>query len=189
MSSITEVAELLPELLRQYNPNDNKHYVVQIVTWTDGKLRDFYARSSKFNIVPDELTNTLEGYTEFVLSGQAVFFEIVCLEDRSVVGLMYLSDLLRDYETHRFSSAIWHCEIWDAKAHLRKPILLAAIKELFNYFGLHRMGCEIPMKFGGAIRVARSLGFQIEGRKREAIRFGGNWFDVMVLSLLKRELQ
>lgn len=189
MSSMTEVAELLPELLRLHNTGDNKHYVVQLVVWTEPKLRDYYGRSTRFNIVPDELTNTLDGYAAFVASGQAVFYEIICLEDKDVVGLMYLTDLVRDYAKGRFSSANWHCEIWDANAGRRKPVLLAALKELFNVYGIHRMGCEIPMKFGGAIRVARSLGFQIEGRKREAIRFGGEWFDVMLMSLLRTELQ
>lgn len=189
MSLTTGVAELLPELCRMTNGADGKEYVVQLCVWSADKLEEYYKRSAKFNIVPDELTNTLEGYAAFVLSGQAVFYEIVCLEDRDVVGLMYVTDLTKDYSTGRFSSGNWHCELWDAKAYLRKEILVAAIRGLFDCFGLHRMGCEIPTKFGGAIRVARGLGFKIEGRKREAAKFGGAWFDVMLLSLLKQELQ
>lgn len=167
---------------------DGKTYVVTPTCWTQELLEQVWRRRAHFRVLSDDVEHTFGGFHRYVLESGGQWFSVICVEDRQLVGMMYLTDMSSSMTENRFLSAMWHCELWDSKAGTRINVLRAAIRTLFATLGLHRMSCEIPTKFGGAIRIAKKIGFVPDGRHREARRYDGEWYDVLSMSLLEQEV-
>ncbi|KAE8412887.1 acyl-CoA N-acyltransferase [Aspergillus pseudocaelatus] len=57
----------------------------------------------------------------------------------------------------------------------------------FRKAGLHRIAVESFSYNPGATRLYERLGFQFEGRQREAIWYDGGWHDMLIFGMLDRE--
>lgn len=185
MPTSTIVAER--ELVRAYG-SDGHEYIVRPTQWDVDRLKATWDKYSRFNILSDDVPKTVQGFSQFVINGGALWFDIVDLTYGAEIGLMYLGDLVPSYVTGKFISATWHAIAWDSKAGPRRPVARAAIKELFRQLGFHRIQTEIPACYGGAIRTVLKIGFVEEGRYRQARRLEGVWYDVRVFSLLEDEV-
>ena len=64
--------------------------------------------------------------------------------------------------------------------------LLAA--HAFDTMGLHRLGCRVLDFNDRAIAAYEKIGFQVEGREREAALIGDAWHDDLIMGLLDRDL-
>ncbi|WP_216215838.1 GNAT family N-acetyltransferase [Amycolatopsis aidingensis] len=58
----------------------------------------------------------------------------------------------------------------------------------FEEMRLHGISLWVVPENASAHRLYRKLGFVEEGRKREALRRGGRWYDLILMSLLEGEL-
>lgn len=175
------------ELVRAVG-TEGHEYVVRPMVWDIAQVDECSSIISRFNIFSDEVPKTKDGFLAVVLGLGAAWYEIFDLTLDERVGLMYLTDVIKGAD-HTLSSATWHAMLWDAKAGPRRPVLRAAVKALFDFYGFHRLQAEIPCKHGGVIRAARKIGFQPEGRLRQNRRYDGVWYDSLVLGLLEHEVR
>lgn len=58
----------------------------------------------------------------------------------------------------------------------------------FEVMRLHSIALWVVIENEAAIRVYKKLGFQVDGRHREAFRGVGRWHDLLLMSLLEGEL-
>lgn len=58
----------------------------------------------------------------------------------------------------------------------------------FHVLGLHRVGLEYYAFNPRAARAYEKAGFVVEGRRREALLFDGEWVDALMMSVLADEL-
>lgn len=179
----------MADLLAIQAGTDGHEYEVRVLEWTLDRVEEFWDKIAPYNIFSDDMAKSPEGFLAMILdsAGSTLWFEIRDTTDNDVVGLMYISEIALNLENQP-QSAKWHGMLWGGKAGPRRPVLRAAIKELFYQFKLHRLEAEIPMHFGGVIRAAKKIGFVEEGRKRQVALFKGVWFDALLLSILDHEV-
>lgn len=82
-----------------------------------------------------------------------------------------------------------HYTFFDRRQRGRADLTRAMLKYAFDKYGFWRLSVQIPMyaskhTFG----FVRSLGFKEEGRKRKAVEYDGQRFDVMLLGILREEI-
>ncbi len=58
----------------------------------------------------------------------------------------------------------------------------------FDTMGLHRLGCRVLSFNERALSSYQKVGFELEGREREAALIGTEWHDDLILGLLDRDL-
>lgn len=99
------------------------------------------------------------------------------------IGMFYLTDI---YE----SEATAHFSFFDKRIHGRKPLVQAMLRHVFELVpSLNRLNVEIPLYAGEkVIPFVRLCGFSVEGRKRKAAYYRGQWFDKLSLGILRSEV-
>lgn len=82
-----------------------------------------------------------------------------------------------------------HVSFWDFKLSARTQLLRDCLIWAILEFNLHRIEILIP-EFSRALRrfVERRLKFQYEGRLRETMWYKGQLVDIIILSILRREV-
>lgn len=175
------------ELLRVAG-QDGIEYIIRPFEWNLAKVEEYYHRFEKYHIFSDDIPRSPEGFLAYVSSAGTIWFEVIKNENQENVGLMYLTDLRPSWVERRFIDAFFHAVTWDAKAAPRLPVAREFIKMVFKLFGLHKLQSAVPLKYGGAIRTLKRLGFKEEGTLREARRYNGVWFGVLLLSILEHEV-
>lgn len=175
------------ELLRATG-SDGVEYKIRPFEWNLTKVEDYYRRFEKYHIFSDDIPKSPESFMAYVGLAGTIWFEAIRCSDGENVGLLYLTDLRPSWVEKRYISAFFHAITWDAKAAKRLPVARAFIKAVFALFGLHRLESAVPLKYGGAIRTLKRLGFKEEGVLREARKYDGKWFGVLMLSILDHEV-
>jgi RimJ/RimL family protein N-acetyltransferase len=59
----------------------------------------------------------------------------------------------------------------------------------FRSLALHRIEANVVVGNIGSRRALEKVGFRLEGRRRQAFRVGGRWYDDWRFGLLKGELR
>lgn len=181
-------AAVLPlELLRETG-EDGVEYIIRPFRWSLEQTEYYYSRFKSYHIFSDDIPDSPESFIAYVGLTGTLWFEGVRADTEENVGFVYLTDMQPSWNEKRFLSAFFHAVTWDAKAAWRQAVAKAFIRRVFKVFGLHRLQAAVPMKYGGAIRTLKKLGFVEEGRLVEARRYDGIWFDVLLLSILEGEL-
>lgn len=176
-----------PELVRTLG-TDGAEYVIRPAEFTLVDLERLWERMHKLKMGLDDVP-TWDLFLLWVQAARPVWFEAIRVSDGMEVGLIYLSDFLPMWVGGPgYVQARFHALAWDSDAATRMPVLQALIPELFRLFRLHRLEAQVPLNKGGTIRVAKKLGFKEEGVLREVRRYHGQWWSVLVLSLLDREV-
>jgi RimJ/RimL family protein N-acetyltransferase len=140
----------------------------------------------RFHIFTDDVPKTVEAFLT-TLNG-SLWFEMVPQGTDENVGFMYLTDFIPSLTEKRFLSATFHAVTWDAKAAPRRQLARQFIREMFRRFHLHRLQAAVPLNRGGAIRTLKKIGFKDEGIMRDAVRYNGTWYGVLLLSILEQEV-
>lgn len=167
---------------------DDVLYAIRPMVWTVDRLDEAWERWRKCHILSDDLPETVVAFAYFVTNNGAVWFEVIKGETQEQVGLVYVNDFKMSLVSGRYNQALFHAVMWDAKVGVRRALGRLFLKYLFQVFGFHRLQAEIPLKFGGAIRTMKKLGFQVEGTLRASKRYNGIWYNVAVLGLLENEV-
>lgn len=186
MTSVAEI-NLNQEFLRAIG-SDGIEYTIRPFEWNLARVEEYYHKFEKYHIFSDDIPKDPEAFLVYIGSAGTLWFEAVRCSDEVSVGLMYLTDLRPSWTERRYISAFFHAITWDAKAAKRLPVAKAFIKTVFRIFGLHRLESAVPLKYGGAIRTLKRLGFKEEGTIREGRRYNGVWFNVLLLSILEHEV-
>lgn len=167
---------------------DEHVYAVRPYEWNVDRIADFSTKVQALRIYSDAAPMTPERVTHLVLSGQAMWFDVIDETLDTSIGVMCLAGIQFMPDSRPFE-AEWHALVWDSKVGMRRAIARAALKAFFNIFKLHRIQVRIALKFGGTIRNAKRIGFTEEGVLRESARYNGVWYDQLILSLLASEVE
>lgn len=175
-----------PEIFRCVGM-DGIEYVVRPYQWSLERMEKYFKEFERFKIFTDDVPKTVEGFMATMMG--SLWFECVNSLTDENVGFMYLMDFMPSQTEKRFLSATFHAITWDAKAAPRLQVGKDFIRWAFHQFKLHRLMVLVPLTKGGAIRMIRRLGFKDEGVMREAMRYGGIWVGILILSMLEGEVQ
>ena len=103
------------------------------------------------------------------------------------VGVFYFTEMLQ--QGNRLVDASVHYTFFDGRTRGRKDLTKAMLRYGFEKYGFQRFTAAIPLYAKpDAFSFTESLGFTKEGRKRKAIWFDNQWFDVNIFGLLKAEV-
>lgn len=166
---------------------DGHLYSVVPMAWTLDKIEQYWNLYEKFDILSDDVPRDKKGFELFIMTSHALWFEIVDLTQKVVIGLMFVSDLQPSLTERRWISALWHAAVWDAKAGIRLPVARESIKQIFKLLRLHRLEVIIPLTAGGAIRTAKKIGFIDEGVMRSFFRIRGEWRSALRMSIIEND--
>jgi len=187
MSTSSPVVESPPIEVVRMKGEDGVEYSVRAMPLTLERIREAWEGFSQFEVFSDDGPQDLAAFTRYVIETRGMWFEAI--GDGKSVGLIYISNMVQSYNHDEMISAMIHAVVWDAKAAPRRVVMEEFFRRLFPLLKLHRLEGQIPAHHAGAIRTLKKLGFSEEGRKREAARYKGSWFDVIVLSLLESEVK
>lgn len=84
-----------------------------------------------------------------------------------------------------------HFMLWDMKYPVKKILGEARdiFRDLFSRYSLSRITATIPAINKGAVRLAVLLGMKFEGTMREAFLYKGQYYDIYIYAILKREFE
>lgn len=134
-------------------------------------------------VFTEEIEGDFERFFDVITDPRTVWFEIFDEFSNSTIGTYSLSDVFPGYE------ATGHFAYWDRIAAGRSRLTWKMMRLAFEKYNLNRMTAEIPAYQSGTIRAAEALGLRREGVKRQAARRHGKWVDVVILGILRDELE
>lgn len=131
--------------------------------------------------VRDNFAAFVECFVQDPGNGQFVTDSLVWRID-DFVGLYYLTDI-------RETEATAHFTFFDRRFRGRLKLTKSMLKFLFIKYGFQRLNVEVPTYASPATaNFVRMLGFLQEGRKRKAVHFNSDWFDVKTFGILREEV-
>lgn len=188
MSSTPLDLDSIADAVASGEGTDGHYYVVRPLSWTMEKIEKYWELCEPHHIFSSELPAGPAGMFQLVTRSGALWFEIYDQTLDEVVGLMYLSDFIPNFANTFVIQANWHGLVWDAKASPRMDVAKQAIANLMRMLKIHRLQAELPTSRGGALRVAKRLGFVEEGVMRKARMGDIGWSDIALLSILDEEV-
>lgn len=168
-----------------------------------GNLEKVYELHSQHDaLFSDLVERSFKRWAAFILGNAKFPMEVLVLPEREHVGYMYLTDVLfNENKPMQMTSASGHFSFWDGKIATRKQLVKQVIEVFARGYKLHRLWVRIPVYAYRAVRAAVQLGFSgpyeyrlldrkvmIEGVSRLAIKYKGEWHDVLQLGLVGDEL-
>lgn len=114
----------------------------------------------------------------------AFLFGVRKLADEQLVGIVDLTDILWHHGVGWLSIAIAR-EFWGQG--LGTEALRLLVQYAFMELNLHRLQLTVFDYNERAVAVYRKLGFQHEGTFREFMQRDGQWYDMHLMGLLRRE--
>jgi ribosomal-protein-alanine N-acetyltransferase len=111
---------------------------------------------------------------------------VVRRDDGAIVGNVGLVDVVRGLAQSAFLGYRIYNRHWGLG--YAGEAVRAAIDVAFLDLGLHRVEAGIEPHNRRSIRLARSLGMRLEGRKKLAVFLRGGWVDLMVYALTCEDL-
>lgn len=158
---------------------------VKFVPLTIERLRFYYDNLKEFDVLFNEhVRNDFKSWISQFLSqdesGNVTSNGLIWQVDD--VGIFYLTDIRPGYE------ALAHFNFWDQKFNGRRELCREMLKYIFTRFGFHRIVTEVAMYATKSLSAVEWIGFTKEGRKREAVKYKGEWWDVALYSILEDEV-
>lgn len=149
-------------------------------------LKKFWKLSSQFRyIFNEEVTKDFGKFCELIVAerdGQLASRGLFWVVD-DFVGVFYMTQIQVGID------ADVHYTFFDRRQKGRKELTRAMMQYVFERYKFQRITSEIPYYASWATRTfAESIGFVKEGRKRKAVLFNGEWFDVAIYGILQDEV-
>ena len=86
--------------------------------------------------------------------------------------------------------ALAHFNFWDRRFTGRENLIRGMMAHVMDKFNLHRITVEAGMFAAPWLpRAIEKMGFVREGRKREAIFYKDEWWDSIIYSILRHEVE
>jgi RimJ/RimL family protein N-acetyltransferase len=109
-------------------------------------------------------------------------YAVVRLGDGAYLGEAVLNDIDEDNDSASFRIALAGPEVFGRGYGTEATRLV--LDYAFDVLGLHRVGLEVFDFNSRALRVYEKCGFVREGVLRDALRWDGEWHDVVQMSVL-----
>lgn len=158
---------------------------------TPEKLKWLWEEMNRYRTLFSDLTRgDVENFYDLITSPNSLWLEIYengylgpDMIQHKMIGIAYWTGMQN---------------LVDADAHLiffdRKPAEKADLcREIIRWFfkenpEFHRMTATLPHIYHATIRLAKKIGFKIEGRRRQSQLMGGRRVDEIMLGLLASEV-
>ena len=98
------------------------------------------------------------------------------------VGIFVITDISPGFE------ALMHFTFWDRRFRGREILMRELIRYVMKKFSFHRIVAEVPMYAPPTMGFVERIGFIKEGRKRQVVKYKGNWFDANLYSIVEGDL-
>jgi len=175
----------LPLLVKS---EDGQAYVIDAFQATLESIEFLWSVVSKFDFIASRLEGDRERFQRFLMRMDTFVF-VVWPEDRAdarnigdAVGVLYAGGFVPKLELDV------HFIFWDRQQKGRHRVLGVWLRWLMDSFDVHRVSIEVPVYAYAALRRLQNLGVRLEGRKREADQYRGEWRDTLIFSVLQHEL-
>lgn len=168
--------------------NDKELLTVTPFVFSREKLKEFYEAAKKYPVLFGKELKTFEDFIEIIfrssLDGEpepsGIYWEIT--KNGKIIGMLYLTDIFRD-------SADAHFSFFDGRFRGRQILISKMMQFVFKHFNFLRLNVSIPSYAGSAVvNFVLACGFKREGRRRKAVRYKGDIFDVDLFGILKGEV-
>lgn len=175
---------------------ERENMVVQVgddaihsLTFDQNTLQKFWEKASQF---PTVYGHEVKDFASFM----SMFFEqdngqfvprglFWVLND--FTGVFYLTEIRE--EDGELSDANAHYTFFDKRHHGREPLVKEMLKFWFKKYKFQRLSAHIPNYVTPQARhFAVNCGMALEGKRRKAAKYKGEWFDVNLYGILKSEV-
>lgn len=149
------------------------------------KLRYYYEKLKDFDtIFNDFVANNFQAFiSQFVVDGgDGNIAATGLIWEVDDVGIFRVTDIIPMHQ------AKVHPNFWDGRFRGREDLCREMCKYLFERYKFHRLVAEVPLYSKATALFAKRVGFEGEGRMREATLYKGEWFDMWLFSLLRHEV-
>jgi len=111
---------------------------------------------------------------------------MIAKQDYRRIGVALYQDIDPIARTANVSGAV----LKEKRGELSFSAFKAGVDFAFEILNLNRLNAEVSETHAGALKLETNvLGFQVEGRKRKAIYKCGQYYDSIVIGLLREEWQ
>ncbi len=160
---------------------------VRFMRLSPENLRKFWEKTRQYRtIFSSEIREDYRNFAKVLLrqnsSGGLESTGLFWVVD-DMIGVFYMTSIRPEVD------ALIHYTFLDGRLRGRTTLTKTMLQYAFNTFNFQRLTVELPMYATPKTHnfVLKSLGFKEEGRKRSAVLFDGEWFDVKVYGILKEE--
>lgn len=151
-------------------------------------VHKFWEKSSKFPVlfnaeIRGNFTKFLElfftQYSEAVIVPNGLFWYV-----DDFVGVFYMTNIVPGFD------AKVHFTFFDGRFSGRLELTKQMIEYVFKRYQFIRLSAEIPAYVNEkVVNFIEFVGFSYEGRKRDAVEYKGDMFDVKLFGILKGEVE
>ena len=193
LNTIDETDVLLSAVCQE--PEGEVERKVWLFKFTPDNIEKLWAKCSKFPVIFGNIVSDKATFLEYFLGleGERLMPKGIFFVLDDFVGVYYMTHIIPGID------AEVHYSFFDRRHHGRLDITKLMLKYVFENYGFERLSVEIPMytaahngkkdnKYINAFQFVERLGFKYEGRKRKAIKYKDEWFDVKLFGLLKTEI-
>lgn len=168
-------------------PNGDVIREVRFMTLEMEHLKIFWEKARHFKtLFGEEISGDFRKFVEVFLrtssSGVVEPAGLFWVVD-DFVGVFYMTriEVLQD--------ALVHYSFFDGRTKGRSELAREMMRYVFREYGFNRLTVELPyFASKSAFKFAEEIGFVHEGRKRQAVRYSGQLFDVNCFGILRSEV-
>lgn len=155
--------------------------------FTGENIVTFWEKARRFRVLfSDEIAGSFQKFLEVFASQDEhgnIFGHGLAWVVDDFTGVFYMTDI-------KTTEATVHFSFFDGRFRGRLPLVRQMIKYAFERYNFIRLNVEIA-KYADekTFNFVEAIGFKEEGRKRKAVRFNGDLFDVIYYGLLREEAE
>lgn len=156
---------------------------IRRLIFTPENLQRFWDEAKQFpTIYGREIKSVADFYEMFIsqngeeLTANGLFWVI-----DDFVGVFYMTEITT-------TEANVHYSFFDKRHRGRENLTRQMVKFIFEKYKFNRVNVEIPLYSSKYTRFfVNNIGFKLEGRKRKAAYYKGEWYDTMLYGMLNSE--
>lgn len=148
---------------------------------TNEKMESLWSEFSKFwQVFDDVMPRTFEVFKQTLLNPYNAFYEFV--EGEQVVGIASAMGIRPPVD------AVIHIAMFDRRLRGRELVMLMCLGDFMVKYRLRRVTAFLANDNPMAQKLARRLGFKLEGVMRDGMKRRGQFWDTQMYGLLIEEL-
>ena len=160
---------------------------VKQMALTPQNLRTFWDKARQFETlftaeINGDFRKFLEVFLRQLPDGSVESNGLFWLVD-DFVGILYLTDIIAGVDAHA------HFTFFDKRLRGREELVKQMLQFVFARYKFQRLTVEAALFASpSTFKFVERLGFKLEGRKRSARMYKGQWFDVNIYGILRHEV-
>lgn len=163
--------------------------------FTPANLQKFWDAAKQFNTIYGKELHSVDDFISMFMSydengdmrADGLFFCVPEADWSKFVGVFYITNIIHDGT--RPIEADVHYSFFDRRHRGRVPLVKQMLKYAFEEYGFQRFNATVPLYASKFTRhFVTNVGFKVEGIKRAAAFYEGQWFNVMQYGILRSEV-